>query len=154
MGKVTLRRLVPAVIVVLLAVASLFGPPPKGGKTKFFVGLWEGVDILDGSTVQFSISDLDRDGVLELRYREGHFSICFDGVDNTQGRGIYSASAVVNGAGELEIDGALVCINDDDTAEAPVNTLFTGHADHKDDILAVVGDGFTDPLILHRTSSK
>jgi hypothetical protein len=67
--------LVLALGVSVLTAAAFASPKPPWERD--FVGLWEGVDALDGSTVQVSLSDIEGDGVLELRQREGFYTVCF-----------------------------------------------------------------------------
>lgn len=151
MRRVSSIMIFSAAIVGLLAVTTVFGPPDNRGGSRYFIGFWEGVDVLDGSTMQISMTDLDRDGELELRYTESHFSSCFDKSSNTQGRGIYTGTAIAVGPNSILVEGSKVCINDDDTSEAPEPFQLTGEADRRDDILVLTGQGFLDPIILHRT---
>jgi hypothetical protein len=55
----------------------------------YFVGLWQGIDTVDGSEAQRSIT-LNRDGTYNIAGREGYFSAC-DG-----------ARGILNGTGALE----------------------------------------------------
>lgn len=120
------------------------------GDVQPFIGFWQGVDLVDGSSIQVSISDSDRDGELDVRYREGQFSVCLSASD-TQGRGLYTGPASVDGRDMIVIEGALVCINDDNTQEAPQPTQLSARLDRANDIL-IFAPEVGEPNILHRTS--
>ena len=79
-----------------------------------FLGLWEGVDSLDGSFVRTSVSDIDDDGILEVTQSETFFSFCFGmGPQFSQGRGLEVGTATVGrNKDALEISMQLVCIDD------------------------------------------
>ena len=93
--------------------------------TRAFLGFWEGVDPLDGSTAQVSISDIGGDGVLEIVVGESFWTLCFELGDNfSLGRGLSSGQGTVVSNGVLEVEETLTCISDDNTLEPPL-PLFT-----------------------------
>ena len=142
----------PVAILLLLAMVAPLSASAEaaGNDGRGFIGFWEGIDAIDGSSVQISISDLNHDGELDVRYRESEFFTCLSD-DNTLGRGIFNGQAVVTGPGEIAIAGNLVCINDDNT-DGPARQLdLAAQLDRSTDTL-VVGPDFDLPLILHRTS--
>ena len=61
MAKQFLSRIILAAAVIGLASAAALAPASAGDdrhksfKSRFFIGFWEGIDPLDGSTVQLSI---------------------------------------------------------------------------------------------------
>ncbi|MEJ8571646.1 hypothetical protein [Microbaculum marinum] len=114
-----------------------------------FLGFWEGVDALDGSIVQSSISDVDNDGVIEVFQREGFFTICYNGTTNTQGRGIFIGTGSLVKKRVMKVDLERICVNDDATTEDPVpfTRKYVLRADGE-----VLQLKFTHELLLHRTS--
>ena len=72
--------------VPVLAFADARGNESSG---KRFLGLWEGIDPLDGSSQQILISG-GADGAFSLRWRESYWTIC-------DGR-----PAILNGVGEQD----------------------------------------------------
>jgi hypothetical protein len=80
--------------VSVVVARSSPGPGPEQGKN--FLGLWEGVDSLDGSPVRLSVSDIDDDGVLELTLQEDFWTFCFGlGPTFSRGRGVETGTATV-----------------------------------------------------------
>lgn len=49
---------------------------PKGGD---FLGLWEGIDDSDGSSVSVSVTEPDGDGVFHILWRESKWAFCNGG---------------------------------------------------------------------------
>lgn len=84
-------------LALLLAGALVVAAPASraeeaGGATApsrdAFLGIWEGIDPLDGSTVRLVITDVDGGGVLELSQTESFFTYCAAlGPRYAQGRG-------------------------------------------------------------------
>src|SRR3712207_1582821 len=65
-------------VVAMAALSAQAAEPNSRGRSdgQAFLGLWEGIDPMDGSTVHFSITDLERDGVLEMVLSESFFTFC------------------------------------------------------------------------------
>lgn len=145
--------LVLAPCVSILAVGVLAAPqPPQFGRN--FVGYWQGVDVLDGSTVHVSLSDIEGDGVLELRQQESFYTICFNqGPGFSQGRGFISGSGRATTRQVLTLDTRLTCVSDDN---APMPLL-----DERIEYTLRSGGQFLQlpefddnpRVLLHRTSS-
>jgi hypothetical protein len=101
--------------VSVVVARSSPGPGPEQGKN--FLGLWEGVDSLDGSPVRLSVSDLDDDGVLELTLQEDFWTFCFKlGPAYSRGRGVVTGTATVASGDVLEVETQLTCIDDNNVA--------------------------------------
>jgi len=145
-----MKRFFSALVVVSLMAAlhtsctSLEGADNE--ENQFFTGLWEGVDPLDGSGVQVSISDLDRDGEFDIIWRETFFTLC-DG-----GRGIVTGTGTVGEDGILRTNEVFTCLptgepSDGEAIYEPVK---------KDEILIVSSPTSPDlpPIILHQVSSR
>jgi len=78
-----------------------------------FLGLWAGVDPLDGSPVRVSLTDVDGDGVLAFTMQEDFWSSCFDlGPTYSQGRGVVTGTATASAKGVLDATTGLTCISD------------------------------------------
>src|SRR5262245_38316171 len=86
----------------------------KAGKIEDFMGLWQGVDPLDGSTVRVSLTDVDDDGILELSQAESFYSFCHSmGPEFSLGRGVDVGIATVGSRKDvLEVEFRLICIED------------------------------------------
>ena len=130
-----------ALVLFSNAVAS------NNSSSDAFLGLWEGIDPEDGSTVQISINDFNKDGVLEIVAREGYFTVCYDGIANTQGRGTITGTGTLLSKTQLWVERTRICINDDNTKSDPVSFSVTYTLDSKRQVLDI---GFT---VLHRTSN-
>lgn len=114
-------------------------------QNRFFIGFWEGVDPLDGSSVQVSISDNDRDGVFDIIWRESFFTLC-DGE-----RGIVTGTGTVED-GILRANLVRTCVTTDETGEFEV----AFEPEKEDEILVTIS--ITNPdipsIILHQVSSR
>jgi hypothetical protein len=100
---------------LLLSVSVVVaGPGPHGPKdAEDFVGLWQGIDPLDGSPVRLSLSDVEGDGVIEHTMHEDFFSVCFAlGPGYPKGRGVITGTATVASKTILEAKTVLTCISD------------------------------------------
>jgi hypothetical protein len=114
-----------------------------------FLGFWEGVDPLDGSIVQSSISDVENDGVIEIYQREGFFTICYNGTTNTKGHGIFIGTGSLVSKRVMEVDLERICVNDDGTSEDPVPFTRNYVLKSRGKVLKLE---FTHEVLLHRTS--
>ena len=142
--------LVLALGVSVLAGGVFAGPTPPPW-AKEFLGFWQGVDALDGSTVHVSLSDIEGDGVIELRQQEGFYTICFnEGAGYSQGRGFITGSGRVTARGVLDLETKLFCVSDQNIvtqliAESVQYTL-------RGQILLLPQFGDNPRVLLHRTS--
>ncbi len=150
--SVIFTALIVGLTVMAAATPTLAGQPnsQNAANGRFFIGFWEGIDSLDGSTVQMSLSDNDQDGVFDYLYRESFFTVCFT-PQNTRGRGILEGTATVAVQGGLDVDADRICKNDDGSD----GLLFFGvvpqiRAAPKGDIIIIDFTGFP-PIIMHRT---
>ena len=99
----------------LLSVSVVVaGPGPHSPKdAENFLGLWQGVDPLDGSPVRLSLSDVEGDGVIEHTMQEDFFSVCFAlGPGYSKGRGVSTGTATVVSKTVLDAKTELICISD------------------------------------------
>jgi hypothetical protein len=143
-----------ALAVVTAAIFSFSATAQSSDRPqgRGFLGLWEGIDPLDGSTVQLSISNVDNDDILEILWGESFFTVCFElGPDYSLGRGLIAAEGRLVDPSLLEVEGIPTCINDvnapDATEEFLVNFILYDH-------LLVISSGnieFPD-IRLHRVA--
>lgn len=117
-----------------------------------FLGLWEGTDPLDGSTVQVSISNVDDDDVLEILWGESFFTVCFEiGQDYSLGRGLITAEGRLVDPNLLEVEAIQTCINNvnvpDETDEFVTSFI-------REDRLLVISSGVVEfpDIPLHRVA--
>lgn len=115
-----------------------------------FLGFWEGVDPLDGSVVQSSITDIDKDGVIEVYQREGFFSVCYNGTTNTKGGGLFEGTGTVTKRRVMVVDLQRICVNDDGSTEPPVPLTRKYLLRSKGEVLHLK---FTHEILLHKTSN-
>jgi hypothetical protein len=137
---------------VALAVAAVSGAAAFDRSfwhRQAFLGFWEGVDPLDGSVVQSSISDVENDGVIEIYQREGFFTSCYNGTTNTLGRGLFIGTGTVVSKGVLETVLDRICVDDDGTQvpQDPIERRYLLESKGK-----VLRLEFTHELLLHRIS--
>jgi len=117
------------------------------------LGLWEGVDALDGSTVWISIGDIDEDEVLDFRWRESFFTGCFT-PDNQRGRGVVAGTVERKSSKEFELVATeFVCFNDHNNEVDHDPITVEVRYSRKHDVLIRIGTDEFPGFILHRTSS-
>ena len=92
------------IVLVLLSVVFLVSmvSADSGGNASF-VGLWQGIDINDGSLRTISINDNDRDGVYDVFHHDTFWLICGDD------SGFFSGFGTVGSNGKLNVEGNLIC---------------------------------------------
>lgn len=118
-----------------------------------YLGLWQGVDSLDGSEVEVSITDVEGDGTLSTLQREGFFSICFErGEGYALGRGLVEGSGRVDEEGVLRIDEELACIDDHNIKQEPLTGPALYTLDESGKVLTISSDppGEYPSILLHR----
>ncbi len=153
------RKLYSVIFTALIVGLTVMAPatPTLAGQAnsqnaangRFFIGFWEGIDPLDGSTVQSSISDNDRDGVFDIIDRESFFTSCFT-AQNTLGRGVEEGEAVVVERGLLVTDAVHTCFDDDNIGKVVTDVSSSIRAGPKGGIITLEFPGFP-PVIMHRT---
>ncbi len=136
-------------LTVMAAATPTLAVSPNAAKGQFFIGFWEGVDPLDGSTVQMSITDDDQDGVFDFIYREGFFTSCFT-AQNTKGRGVVIGTGILVEKGVMEVVADQTCFDDGNQAELEFEVFNIIRAALKGDNLTILQDPFPS-IILHRT---
>ena len=130
-------------LITPLALLTLGAGGERGASSRHFLGLWEGVDVNDGSKRTISITDRDRDGVLEVASRDSYWTLC------SGDRGIELASGRVGGNGVLTTEGEVTCF--ETMVVLPVQQTY--EPSRRDDTLFAtpVGTGLL-PITLHRVS--
>jgi hypothetical protein len=142
-------------VVAMAALSAQAAEPNSRGRSdrQAFLGLWEGIDLLDGSTVHFSITDIERDGDLEMVLTESFFTFCARlGENYSQGRGIITGQGrVVNSV--LKANTRFTCINDEGVPGKPEVGPFDYPLKDGGRILVVPGvDAETPDVLLHRVA--
>jgi len=118
------------------------------------VGLWEGVDTLDGSTIRVSIGDMERDKRLEFRWHESFFTGCFD-ENIPQGRGVISGTVHRLNSDEIELVAtSFVCFdNDNNEVELDTFSVDLKYSPNEDILTRTSAEGFPG-FILYPVSSS
>ena len=151
--SVIFTALIVGLTVMAAATPTLAGQPnsQNAANGRFFIGFWEGIDPLDGSTVQSSISDNDRDGVFDIIDRESFFTTCFT-AQNTKGRGVLIGTGTLVEQGVIEFVAELTCFDDDNQIGGEFNTTSVIRAAPKGAILIIeIPARPLFPIVLHRT---
>jgi hypothetical protein len=91
-----MKYLVRTVFLVGLAAAFLFPGNASALGNRFFIGFWEGIDTLEGSEMLLSISDNNRDGILEVRLTDTFFATCI-----AQNQGFAGSPGLIEGTGTV-----------------------------------------------------
>ena len=126
----------------------------KAGKVRDFIGLWEGVDRLDGSTVRVSLSDVDEDGILDLAQSESFYSFCSSmGPEFSLGRGVEVGTAAVGSSKDvLEVNLRLICIEDDNTPHEQSPLTVEYQLTSRGRNLVIPPFPTSLPIVLHRVA--
>ena len=111
--------------------------------SRHFLGLWEGVDVNDGSRRTVSITDQNRDGVLEVASRDTFWTLC-DG-----DRGLELATGDVGYDGVLTTSGTVTCF--EDGSELEVMQTYELSRRERTLFATPLGTGLM-PVTLHRVS--
>jgi hypothetical protein len=130
---------------VLAALMLALGAVPASSQSaqRQFLGLWEGVDLNDGSKRTVSITDRDGDGTFEVASRDTFWTLC-DG-----DRGLELAEGGVRADGVLETDGLVTCF--DGAPQLPVQQTYE-YSRREDTLLATPHGTPLVPITLHRVS--
>lgn len=129
------------------------GPGPGPKDVGDFLGLWQGVDPLDGSPVRLSLSDIDGDGVLELTMQEDFFTTCFNlGPAYSRGRGVITGTATVASKGVLDAKTELICIDDSNVPNSlgVASVQYTLRSHNR--VLVLPSFGNSPAIVLHRVA--
>jgi hypothetical protein len=144
--------LVLAAMMATAATAASAAAPASSVRIDAYLGLWEGVDALDGSLVRLSLSDVNEDGVLELTQTESFYSFCHaKGASFSLGHGVEVGTATVAQKRDaLKIDIQLICIDDGNGkhAESPIANEYQLRSRGK--TLVIPAFPTSLPIVLHR----
>ena len=135
-----IRRLLGAALAGVLVIAAQPVRAESGSGTapdpQAFLGIWEGIDPLDGSTVRMVITNVGGGAVLELSQTESFFTNCVGlGPNYSQGHGFIGGQGHpafkrvrVGGTNAvrkvLEVETRFVCIDNKGQPRAPLTGEF------------------------------
>lgn len=92
------------VAAVLLGAGVLTAPLALAqDKQAGFAGLWEGVDIVDGSLRTVAIADLDGDGIWDVHAHDTFWTLC------AGPQGIAAMTGTIEADGVLRVKGIVRC---------------------------------------------
>jgi hypothetical protein len=145
-------------VVSLLSIAAAYSasaPAAAPKRIDDFLGLWLGVDSLDGAEVILSLSDINDDGIIELTQSEHFYSFCHAmGANFNLGRGVEVGTATVAKTKDaLDVDIQLTCIDDGNGQHPrdPVSIQYLLRSRGR--FLVVPEFEFAPAIVLHRISS-
>jgi hypothetical protein len=110
-----------------------------------FPGLWQGVDQVDGSLRTISVTDVDDDGVFEVRAHDTHREMC------EGGRAIESGTGTIDEEGVLRTEGTIRCDSGDET---PVDLTYSAQGSAPFGLLLEEAVGTPFAALLHRVSQR
>ena len=143
---------VAVALTVSAATAATAPAPASSVRIDAYLGLWEGVDALDGSVVRLSLSDVNDDGTIELTQTESFYSVCHSmGSAFSLGHGVEVGTATVAQKRDaLKVDIQLICIDDDNVKHEreSVAREYALRARGKNLIIPAFPDSL--PIVLHR----
>jgi hypothetical protein len=160
----------PYIAYGLAAMMALASPVAAAGPQELadrqaFLGIWEGVDPLDGSTVMASITDVGNDGILEMVQTESFFTYCARlGANYSLGRGMITGDGpVVRKRVRFADSNAIrrvfqvvtnfTCLRNNGTPRAPLVGPFDYFLVQDGRVLVVPGaDAQTPDVLLYRTA--
>ena len=149
-----LSQVRPASVLFLAMLASLAAMPvfAKLENLNSLVGLWEGVDTLDGSTIRVAIGDVERDKRLEFRWQESFLTECFN-ESNPQGRGLIAGTVErLNPDDVVFVVTRFVCYdNDGNEFDVDTFTVDLSYSPEEDTLTSATTAEFPG-FILYRTS--
>ena len=135
------RSLLVLAFVLLVVVAA--GGAGRGSADRHFLGLWEGVDVNDGSKRTISIADRDTDGTFEVAARDSFWTLC------EGDRGLELATGRAGDDGVLQTEGVVTCFEND--IEIPVRQTYE-YSRSADTLFATPVGTSLSPITLHRVS--
>ena len=92
-------------VVSVLGLATLGAADRDHMSHRPLLGLWEGVDVNDGSKRTVSIADADGDGQIEVNSHDTYWTLC------AGDRGLERATGGVRRNGVLETNGIVTCFD-------------------------------------------
>jgi hypothetical protein len=140
-----MKRLLSGVLLIgLIGIGTLgAGGEDRGSKNRHFLGLWEGVDVNDGSKRTVSITDRDGDGTFEVASRDTYWTLC------SGDRGLELATGRVRHDGVLATDGQVTCF--EVVSQLAVQQTYEFSKREGTLYATPLGTGLA-PLTLHRVS--
>lgn len=140
-----MKRFSIFIIVAFAAIFLVSIVSADSGSNAYFVGLWQGIDVNDGSMRTISINDNDRDGLYDVMLHDEYWSLCGDE------RGSYWGLGTVDSDGKLQVEGNLFCLPSGTSTYLTVSyDLFR----FSDTLIEDPGNTFLEPGTLHRISSR
>jgi len=143
-----MRRVLSVLCIMAVSAAMLAASGSRDRRAnRHFLGLWEGVDVNDGSKRSISVTDHDGDGILEVAARDTYWTLC-------QGdRGLEDAVGSVRYDGVLETEGLVTCWDESGDIETQVKVTQEYQYSRRANTLyaTAVGTGLI-PITLHRVS--
>ena len=132
--------------VILMGLVVTMGAGARDqSSNRIFLGLWEGVDINDGSKRTISITDRAGDGMFEVASRDTFWSLCNDD------HGLELAEGPVRPDGVLETTGLVTCF--DGAPGVPVQQTYE-FSRQEDTLLATPHGTTLQAITLHRVSER
>ena len=146
--------LVAAAMTASAATAATAAAPASSVRADAYLGLWEGVDPLDGSLVRLSLTDVNEDGTIELTQSESFYSFCHgQGPDFSLGHGVEVGTATVAQKRDaLKIDIQLICIDDDNGKHPQTPLAIEYQLRSRGRTLIIPAFPTSLPIALHRVS--
>ena len=136
-----MQKLIKRIIVMVVLSCTSVSGAGTSHNIKNFTGLWEGVDINDGSRRTISIADHDEDGVFEIRVRDSFWSLCNGDVGVEQSFGSIEEPNLLRAHGvvtcfqegiEIIVEHTFEYSKKDDTlVETTVGTIFLPNTLHR-----------------------
>lgn len=143
-----MKRVLGVLFITIVSMTMLAASGIRSrNANRHFLGLWEGVDVNDGSKRSISITDRDRDGIFEVAARDTYWTLC-------QGdRGLEAAMGSIRYDGVLETEGLVTCWDESGGIETQVKVTQEYQYSRRANTLyaTAVGTGLI-PITLHRVS--
>lgn len=138
-----MRAQLTVLVVSVIGLATIGAADRDQPSHRPFLGLWEGVDVNDGSRRTISISDRDGDGQVEVNSHDTYWTLC------AGDRGLEHATGGVRRDGVLETTGLVTCFE----SGVQVAVTQTYELAKRDDTLLGTPQGTSlTAIILHRVS--
>ena len=137
-----MRAKLSVLVVSVISLATLGAADRGHTSLRPFLGLWEGVDVNDGSRRTISITDRDGDGQAEVDSHDSYWTLC------TGDRGLERATGGVRD-GVLETTGLVTCF--ESGVQVPVTQTYELSKRDGTLLATPLGTSLT-AIILHRVS--
>ena len=139
-----MRAQLGVLVVSMLGLATLGAADSGRTSLRPFLGLWEGVDVNDGSKRTISISDPDGDGQLEVNSHDTYWTLC------AGDRGLERATGGVRRNGVVETSGLVTCFE----SGVQIAVTQTYELSSRDGTLLATPHGTSvTAIVLHRVSN-